>query len=139
MNCKGDFMKFGGQVYSIRDSGTLLFNKPLTATVGGLLVDLLSAPIPAGQYQLNIDVKAGGVEIFLPRYAQFVVNGGAGFGGQSVHRGHEAWEKLTKKLSDPTLPVNTPEDATREPNPEQAVLIQLNVHTGIGGIDIYQA
>jgi hypothetical protein len=132
-------MKFSGQVYSIRDGGTLLFNHPLTTTVGSLLVDLLSAPIPAGHYPLNIDVKVGSVEIFLPRYAQFVINGGSSVGRQNVHRGYKAWGKLTKKLHDSTLPANTPEDATREPNPEQAVLIQLNIHLGVGNIDIYQA
>lgn len=131
-------MAFGGQTYSIRDSGTLIFGRQLNSSVGGVLVDLATAPIPPGDYQLNVETGAGGIEIFLPHYAQFVVNGGTGFGGQNVHRGSDVWHKLIKKLDDHSLPANPTAEATREPSSEYPVRIQLNLHTGLGGVDIYQ-
>lgn len=131
-------MGFGGQTYSIRDSGTLLFGRRLNSGAGGVLVDLATAPIPPGDYQLDVSTGAGGIEVFLPRYVQFIVNGGTGFGGQNVHRGSDVWHKLIKKLDDNTLPSTPSESATSEPSSEYPVRIQLNLHTGMGGIDIYQ-
>ena len=132
-------MAFGGQFFSISQSGTMIFGRPLKSTVGGVLVDLVSAPIPAGDYELQVETAAGGIQVFLPRYALFTVEGGAGFGGQDVKRGPQVWQKLARETQNQlNLPPNPPEEATRESNPEQPVRIRLNLHTGFGGINVYQ-
>ena len=74
--------------HSISHSGMALFDTPIQSTFGGVVIDLASAPIEPGDHELHVEVTFGGIEIYLPKYVKFVVDGGAELGGQDVHEGH---------------------------------------------------
>jgi hypothetical protein len=129
-----------GQSYSIAHSGMQLLRQGAIKTLmGGTLIDLVSAPIEPGAYRLDITVTMGGVEIFLPRSAQFTLEGSAIAGGRNVHEGPGVWETMKQKLRDlVTLPDQPPDFALAPSNPERPVRIHFVTHITMGGIDIYR-
>jgi len=131
---------FSGQSYSIAHSGMQLFQQGSIKTLmSGTVIDLVSAPIEPGEYQLDITVTMGGVEIFLPRYVQFTLGGSAIAGGRNVHEGPGVWETMKQKLRYVvTLPDQPPEFALAPSNPERPVRIHFVTHITMGGIDIYR-
>ena len=107
--------------------------------MSGTLIDLVSAPIPPGEYRLEINVTMGGVEIFLPHYVEFTLEGSAIAGGRTVHEGPQVWETMKQKLRHLVQLPDQPLDfmfATY--NPEQPVRIHFVTHITMGGIDIYR-
>jgi hypothetical protein len=131
---------FGGQFYSISHSGTMLFQQgPITAVMGGIEIDLVSAPIEPGEYRLEINATMGGVEIFLPRYVQFTIEGVSILGGRDIHEGPDAWEKIKKKLhKQVNLPDQPPDFALALSNPERPVRIHFVINSTMGGVSIYR-
>ena len=107
--------------------------------MSGTVIDLVSAPIPPGEYRLEIHVTMGGVEIFLPHYVEFTLEGSAIAGGRTVHEGPQVWETMKQKLRHLVQLPDQPLDfmfATY--NPEQPVRIHFVTHITMGGIDIYR-
>jgi len=43
---------------------------PITSTIGGIEIDLASAPLEPGEHRLEIESTIGGIEIYVPRYVQ---------------------------------------------------------------------
>lgn len=131
---------FGGQYYSISVSGMMLFQQgPFETGMGGIVVDLASAPIEPGDYTLEFKTAMGGIEIYLPRYVQFMINGQAGFGGANIHEGLGIWKSLTHKLKGTLhLPDQIPDHAVASADLERPIRINFIFHTGMGGIDIYR-
>jgi uncharacterized protein DUF4342/cell wall-active antibiotic response 4TMS protein YvqF len=134
------FSAFSGQSYSIAHSGMQLFQQgKINTLMSATVIDLVSAPIPPGDYRLEITVTMGGVEIFLPHYVQFTLEGSAIAGGRNVHEGPQVWETMKRKLH---YLVNLPDQpldfmfATF--NPEQSVRIHFVTHITMGGLDIYR-
>ena len=129
---------FGGQSHSISNSGMMLFQQgPITSFVGGIELDLVSAPIEPGEYTLEIKNTVGGVEIFLPHYVQFTIDGGSMFGGRDVHNGVDKWRKMQKKLRHIVpLPDEPPAFALAN-HDERPVSIHFILETTVGGLDIY--
>jgi hypothetical protein len=129
----------GGQFHSISASGMAIFDKPISSTLGGIVVDLASAPIDPGEHVLEIDAGVGGIEIYLPRYVKFTVEGGSGIGGQDVHEGLGLWDKLVHKVKDALhLPNQIPEHAAASPDPSRPVNLKIRVDGVVGGLDIYR-
>ena len=130
----------GGQYHSISISGMMLFQQgPIKTGMGGVVIDLASAPIEPGEYTLQIETGMGGIEIYLPRYVQFTVEGGSAVGGTNIHEGLGAWKKLENQIKSVlNLPNQIPEHAVAPYNPENPVRIRFVIHTGMGGIDIYR-
>lgn len=130
----------GGQFYSISRSGMMLFQQgPITSVLGGVTIDLVSAPIEPGEYHLEINATLGGVEIFLPRYVQFTLEGGSLLGGRNVHEGPEAWEVMKRHLQDEFLLPDQPPDFAFAPStPERAVRIHFIINSTLGGVEVYQ-
>ena len=130
----------GGQAYSISHSGMQLFEQgAINTMMSGTVIDLVSAPIEPGEYRLDISVTMGGVEIFLPRYVQFTLEGSAIAGGRNVHEGPAVWETMKQKLHYiVTLPEQPPEFALTPFDPERPVRIHLVTHIMMGGVDIYR-
>jgi hypothetical protein len=130
----------GGQAYSISQSGMQLFEQgKINTLMSGTLIDLVSAPIPPGEYRLDITVTMGGVEIFLPHYVEFTLEGSAIAGGRNVHEGPGVWETTQRKLRYLVHLPDQPLDfmfATF--NPEQPVRIHFVTHITMGGLDIYR-
>lgn len=130
----------GGQAYSISHSGMQLFQQgKINTLMSGTVIDLVSAPIKPGEYRLEISVTMGGVEIFLPRYVQFTLEGSAIAGGRNVHEGPGVWETMKQKLRYIiTLPDQPPDFAIAPSNPERPVRIHFVTHITMGGVDIYR-
>jgi hypothetical protein len=129
----------GGQFHSISASGMAIFDQPISSTIGGIVIDLASAPIEPGDHRLEISSGVGGIEIYLPRYVQFTVDGGSGIGGQDVHEGLSLWDKLVHKLRDKlSLPNQIPEHAVASADPSKPVKLKIVVDGVVGGLDIYR-
>ncbi len=130
----------GGQTYSIAHSGMRLFEQgPIHTLMSGTVIDLVSAPIEPGEYRLELSVTMGGVEIFLPRYVQFTLEGSSIAGGRTVHEGPGTWETMRQKLRYTVdLPQQPPDFALAPYNPEQPVRIHFVTHITMGGVDIYR-
>ncbi len=129
----------GGNFHSISHSGADIFKEPIRSGIGGMVVDLVSAPIPPGEHTLTIESGAGGIEIYLPRYAQFTVEGTRGLGGADVHEGLGFWSSLGHKIKDKLHLANqVPDHAVAPVDPAKPVKIKIHITHGIGGLDIYR-
>lgn len=125
--------------HSISHSGMALFAQPVQSTMGGLVIDLASAPIDPGEHTLAIESMFGGIEIYLPSYVKFTVEGGAVFGGQDVHEGHGFWNRLVRRMRRWFgLREQIPDEAVPSPDPTTATTIKLVIDGVFGGIDIYR-
>jgi predicted membrane protein len=111
-----------------------LFKYPITSTIGGIEIDLASAAIEPGEHRLEIEAAIGGIEIYLPSYVKFTVEGGAVIGGYDVHDGAGLLNKITRALRLSRVPVR----AVVQPDPAQSISIHFVISGGIGGIDIYR-
>jgi hypothetical protein len=145
LNEKGRFpamptTMFSSQLYSISHSGMFLFQQsPYVAVMGSIAIDLVSAPIEPGDYQLEVGATMGSVEVFLPHYVQFTVEGGVSMGGSNVHEGPGAWEVIKQKLrSQILLPDRSPDFAIAESNPERPVRIRFITHVTMGSVELYR-
>lgn len=145
LNEKGRFpamptTMFSSQLYSISHSGMFLFQQsPFVAVMGSIAIDLVSAPIEPGEYQLEVSATMGSVEVFLPHYVQFTVEGGVSMGGSNVHEGPGAWEVIKQKLrSQILLPDRPPDFAIAESNPERPVRLRFITHVTMGSVELYR-
>lgn len=145
LNEKGRFpamptTMFSSQLYSISHSGMFLFQQsPFVAVMGSIAIDLVSAPIEPGDYQLEVSATMGSVEVFLPHYVQFTVEGGVSMGGSNVHEGPGAWEVIKQKLrSQILLPDRPPDFAIAESNPERPVRLRFITHVTMGSVELYR-
>ena len=131
---------FSSQLYSISHSGMFVFQQsPYAAVMGSIMIDLVSAPIEPGDYQLEVSATMGSVEVFLPHYVQFTVEGGVSMGGGNVHEGPGAWETIKQKLATQIPLADLPPDfAIAESNPERPVRIRFITHVTMGGIELYR-
>jgi hypothetical protein len=131
---------FSSQLYSISHSGMFLFQQsPYVAVMGSVTIDLVSAPIEPGDYQLEVSATMGSVEVFLPHYVQFTVEGGVSMGGGNVHEGPGAWEVIKQKLRPQILLGDRPPDfAIAESNPERPVRIRFITHVTMGSVELYR-
>ncbi|HEY4119267.1 MAG TPA: LiaF domain-containing protein [Byssovorax sp.] len=130
----------GGQFVSISKYGVELFESGRISTgIGGIVVELASAPIPPGEYRLEIEAGIGGIEIYLPRYVKYTIEGGPGIGGTEVHDGLDLWTKLTNKVRSALhLPLEIPDHAVAEADPEHPVKIHFVIDGMVGGLDVYR-
>ena len=134
----------GGQIYSIARSGMQLFEQGrINAAMSSSVIDLVSAPMPPGDYRLEINATMAGVEIFLPRYVQFTLEGSAFAGGRNVHDGlydgSRVWETTRWKLRYVVdLPEVPPDFAIAPPDPERPVRIHFVTHLTMAGVEIYR-
>ena len=131
---------FSSQLYSISHSGMFLFQQsPYVAVMGSITIDLVSAPMEPGDYQLEVSATMGSVEVFLPHYVQFTVEGGVSMGGGNVHEGPGAWEVIKQKLRPQILlPDQPPDFAIAESNPERPVRIRFITHVTMGSVELYR-
>lgn len=126
-------------MFSIAHSGMALFEKPIRSTIGGIEIDLASAPIAPGEHRLEIEVTIGGIEIYVPAHVKFTVEGGALIGGYDVHEGLPWWTRLgTSMLKLVGARGKIPDHAVPDANPDQATTIHFVIEGGIGGVDVYR-
>jgi hypothetical protein len=131
---------FSSQVYSISRSGMFLFQQgPFIAVLGSIALDLVSAPIEPGEYQLEISTTMGSVEVFLPHSVQFTVESGLSLGGGNVPERPGVWEIIKQKLRpEILLPDQPPDFAIAESNPERPVRIRFITHSTLGSVELYR-
>jgi len=131
---------FGGQFHSISTSGMMLFQQgAFNSGMGGVVLDLASAPIEPGEYNLEINAAMGGVEIYLPRYVQFTIDGTSVFGGTNIHEGLGWWKSMTARVKDTfSISNQVPEFAVAPIDPERPVKIRFLINSGMGGVNIYR-
>ena len=128
-----------GQFHSISTSGMALFKHPIESVIGGIEIDLASAPLDPGEHRLEIDAAIGGVEIYLPSYVKFTVEGGAAIGGQDIHLGLPIWTRvLHRSMSLFGITPKLPAHAVPNPDPTQPISIHFVIEGGVGGLDIYR-
>ena len=64
------------QTFSIDTDGlSAITGGELTTVMGALVIDLVSAPIIPGTYDIRLNAVMGGIQLFLPAYARVQVNG----------------------------------------------------------------
>ncbi len=128
-----------GQLYSIANRGMGIFDRRIEALLGGLEIDLVSAPIAPGEHRLELDANVGGIEIYLPKYVKYTIEGGAVIGGEDVHDGFPWYSRFGRKLAALVrLPSKIPDHAVANPTPDEPITIHLVIDGGIGGVDIYR-
>jgi hypothetical protein len=138
------FSAMSGQEYSISQLGLAIFQQDFTSLMGGTDIELVTMPIPPGQYELRVNATMGGINIFLPHYVRFTINGNSIMSGKDIHTGPRYWRKLVRKFrkqmtfNQMALPEFPPEFALTEFNPEQPVIIHLVLNTAMSGVNIYQ-
>ncbi len=145
LNKKGEFppmptTMFSNQLYSISHSGMFVFQQgPFVAVMGSVMIDLVSAPIEPGEYQVEVSATMASVEVFLPHYVQYTVEGGVSMGGSNVREGPGAWEIIKQKLRPQLLlPDQPPDFAIAESNPERPVRIRFITHITMGSVELYR-
>lgn len=132
-------MSIGGQFHSVSHSGMALFKEPIKSTVGGIVIDLASAPLSPGEHKLQIEAGIGGIEIYLPRYAKFVIEGGSAIGGQDVHDGVPVWDRMLERVKGwLKLSNQVPLHAVENPHPGEEIMIRIAIDGAVGGLDIYR-
>ncbi len=131
---------FSSQLYSVSHSGMFVFQQgPFIAVMGSIMIDLVSTPIESGDYQLELSATMGSIEVFLPHYVQFTVEGGVSMGGGNVHEGPGAWETIKQKLRNQIMLADQPADfAIAESNPERPVRIRFITHVTMGSVELYR-
>jgi hypothetical protein len=126
-------------MFSIAHSGMSLFDRPIHSTLGGVAVDLASAPIAPGEHRLEIETMIGGIEIYVPEHVKFTIEGGALLGGFDVHEGLPWWTRLgSSMLRLVGARTKIPETAVPDANPDQPTTIHFVIEGGIGGVDVYR-
>jgi hypothetical protein len=128
-----------GQLYSIANRGMSIFERPIQSLIGGLEIDLVSAPIEPGTHRLELEATVGGIEIYLPKYVKYTIEGGSLIGGEDIYDGFpwhsRAFRKLAKLVG---MRSKIPDHAVDNPTPDQPITLKLVIEGGIGGLEIYR-
>jgi hypothetical protein len=133
----------GNAFHSVSQNGVQLFEQgPFSTWIGNLVVDLASAPLPAGRYRLQAEVVlAGNVEIYLPRDAVFTLTGSTVIGERKVREGldygkelRRRWDAFFGRRSEvPALPASFPVASANG-----ALSFDLEVETLVGEVKVYR-
>jgi len=121
--------------HSIAHAGAAIFEHRIESTIGGLEIDLASAPLPPGTHRLAIESVVGGIEIYLPNYVKFTIEGGPAIGGVDVHDGIHFFQRIANRLR---MTNKLPRAAVANPDPSHEIAIQFVINGGVGGVDIYR-
>ena len=125
--------------HSISYAGMKIFDAPIESTIGGIEVDLASAPITPGEHRLELEAMIGGIEIYLPSYVTFTIEGSAAIGGQDVHDGLPIWTRMWQRSRSLIgLKNKLPARAVSHPDPGKPISIHFVIDGGVGGLDIYR-
>lgn len=125
-------------LYSLAAMGTaLLTERPLIVAMGGITIDLISAPIAPGIYRLSLSAVMGGIELFLPRYATYYLHGTAFWGGRRTVSGQTAWSHIRQRLGGHIDLGDQPPPFAIEPQ-RRSVIMHCSINAVMGGAVVYQ-
>jgi hypothetical protein len=110
-----------------------------TTLMGGIVIDLVSAPIDPGVYHLRFDAVLGGMRAFIPACARVQVGGPRSLGGAQLHDDQDFWREMQHAFSGTgvKVPANPPQWAV-EPYEERPVTLHIAVTSVMGGAAIHQ-
>lgn len=110
-----------------------------TTIMGGLAMDLVSAPIQPGLYAIRFTALMGGIRIFLPAYAKVELHGASFWGGKRLYQSSEFWHQMQEAFagSNVHMPV-TPPAWSRATYTEYPVTLRLTINTILAGASMYQ-
>ena len=127
-------------IFSITtDELSALTRDEFTTVMGALVIDLVSAPIPEGTYDIRLTAIMGGIQIFLPAYAKVQLNGETFWGGKRTYHGAAFSEEMRQAFANSTIhvPTTLPVWATASYE-EYPVTLRFTINTTMGGAHIYQ-
>ena len=132
------FTLFGDVFHSIATAGPGLFTMgPIGVGLGDVVFDLVSAPLPPGEHTLEVRSGLGDIEVYLPRYVQFTVEGFRGLGETKIHEGLTSGKQLKKRLARwLDRPDRIPEHALEAP--KEPIRLKLVVHKLAGNVRIFR-
>lgn len=128
------------RTFSIATDDLAAFSSDTFTTImGGLIMDLVSAPINAGTYDIRLTALMGGIQLFLPAYAKVEFHGASFLGGKRLYRSNEFWRQMQDAFagSDVQLPTSPPAWASASYS-ETPVTLRLTINAILGGASIYQ-
>jgi len=130
----------GNEQHSISVSGPMLLQQgSFSGIFSNIIIDLASAPLPPGQYSIQLLCIFSNIEIYLPRYVQFTLDGAMLLGNKDMREGPQAWEKLLKNFRGKlNLPLYPPEPALTAYNYEEPTYVYFNVSGAFGNVNIYR-
>jgi hypothetical protein len=97
-----------------------------TTIMGGLTMDLVSAPIQPGLYAIRLTTLMGGIRIFLPAYAKVELHGASFWGGKRLYQSSEFWHQMQEAFAGSNVHVpTTPRLHVRGCEPPSAFLPRL--------------
>ena len=121
------------------DELSALTGEEFTTVMGGLLIDLVSAPITPGTYDIRLTAIMGGIQIFLPAYAKVQLNEETYWGGKRIYHGKAFQQEMRQAFSNTTIqaPMPLPVWATASYE-DYPVTLRFTIKTIMGGAHIYQ-
>ena len=110
-----------------------------TTIMGGLIMELVSAPIQPGTYNIRLMALMGGIQIFLPAYAQVELHGTSFLGGKRLYKRNEFWPQMREAFTGSNLQVPpTPPAWAHAAYTEYPVTLRFTINAIIGGASMYQ-
>lgn len=110
-----------------------------TTIMGGLVMELVSAPIEPGTYDIRLTAMMGGIRIFLPAYAKVELHGTSFWGGKRLHHNNEFWDQLRQAFDGSNVQVPaTPPAWARASYAEHPVTLRFTINAIAGGASMYQ-
>jgi hypothetical protein len=128
------------QTFSIATDGLeLVTGDQLTTIMGGLIMELVSAPIQPGIYTIRLTALMGDIRIFLPAYAKAELQGASFWGGKRIYRNNEFWYQMRAAFagSDVQVPA-TPPPWAHASYTEYPVTLRFIINTIMGRASVYQ-
>jgi hypothetical protein len=123
----------------VTDDLSKLTGDQLTTVMGGLSIDLVSAPIPPGTYDIRLTAIMGGISIFLPAYANVLLNGETFWGGKRLYRSEDFWQEMRDAFSRSSVQVpTTPPAWATTSYAETPVTMRFTINTIMGRAQLYQ-
>jgi hypothetical protein len=116
-----------------------LTNARLTTVMGGIAVDLISAPIEPGTYDIRFAAAMGGITMFLPACAEVQTGGRSFWGGTRLRGAEQFWTEMRRVFATSSVRVpSTPPAWAIQPHDQRAVTLRISANSLMGGIEIYQ-
>jgi hypothetical protein len=127
-------------IFSIaNDELSALAGGTFTTVMGSLVIDLVSAPISPGTYDIRLTAAMGSIQIFLPAYARVLLNGETFWSGRRVVHGEAFWQEMQNAALNSNLQVpNTVPAWATASHEEYPVTLRFTINTIMGGLHIYQ-
>ena len=128
------------RTFSIATDGLEAFTgDEFTTIMGGLIMELVSAPIKPGIYNIRLTALMGGIRIFLPAYAKVELHGASFWGGKRLYQSNEFWRQMQEAFAGSNVQVpTTPPAWARASYTEYPVTLRFTINAIVSGASIYQ-